>query len=72
MDLDKPVSFISKHANTQFTHWWLICHKNWFIIQGDLPSVMRYMSPELAYLKHCNAKEINFQEIVVSGNVLKS
>ena len=27
MDQDKPVSLISKHANTQFTHLWLICHK---------------------------------------------
>ena len=30
------------------------------------------LSPELAYLKHANTKEIHFQEIVVSGNVLQS
>ena len=32
---------------------------------------MHCLSPELAYLKHGNTKEINFQEIDVSGNVLQ-
>ena len=26
MDLVKPVSYISNHANTQFTHLWHMCH----------------------------------------------
>ena len=30
---------------------------------------MHCLSPELAYLKHGNTKEIPFQEIVVSTNV---
>ena len=35
------------------------------------PSDVHCLSPELAYLKHVNTKEIYFQEIVVSGNVLQ-
>ena len=31
---------------------------------------MHGLSSELAYLKHSNTKEIHFQEIVVSDNVL--
>ena len=42
------------------------------IFQSDSPSVMHCLSPELAYSKHGNTKEIHIQEIVVSGNVLQS
>ena len=71
MDQDKPVSLISKHADTQFTHLWLICHKK-FIHCSKWLAECYALSPELAYLKHGNTKEIHFQEIVVSGNVLQS
>ena len=47
-------------------------HINWFIVQSDTPNVMHSLLPELAYLKHGNTKEIQFQEIVLSGNVLQS
>ena len=40
--------------------------KNGFIVQSDSPSVMHYLSPELAYLKHGNTKEIHFQEMWVA------
>ena len=50
----------------------LFVTRNWFIVQSDSLSVMHGLSPELAYLKHGNTKEIHFQEIVVSGNVLQS
>ena len=70
MDPDKPVSLISKHANTQFTHLWLICH-NKFIHFSKWLAECYALSPELAYLKHGNMKEIHFQEIVVSDNVLQ-
>ena len=33
---------------------------------------MHCLSPELVCLKHGNKKEIHFQEIVVSANVLQS
>ena len=33
---------------------------------------MNCLSPELAYLKHGDTKDIHFQDIVVSGNVLQS
>ena len=45
--------------------------RNWPIVQSDSPSVMHCLSPELAYLKHGNTKEIHFQEVVVRGNVLQ-
>ena len=32
--------------------------RNWFIVQSDSPSVMHCLSPELAYIKHGNTKEI--------------
>ena len=44
----------------------LFVTRNWSIVQSGWLSVM--LSPELAYLKHGNTKEIRFQEIVVSGN----
>ena len=33
---------------------------------------MHCLSPELACLKHGNTKEIHFQEIIVSADVLQS
>ena len=51
---------------------YLFVTRNWFIVQSDSPSVMHCLSPELVYLKHGNTKEIPFQEIVVSANVLQS
>ena len=33
---------------------------------------MHCLQPEIAYLKHGDKKEIHFQEIMVSGNVLQS
>ena len=72
MDQDKPVSLISIYANTQFTHLWrLICHKK-FIHCSKWLAECYALSPELAYLKYGNTKEIHFQEIVLSGNVLQS
>ena len=49
----------------------LFVTRNWSIVQSDWPSGMHCLSPELAYLKHGNTKEIHFQEIVVSDNVLQ-
>ena len=48
----------------------LFVTRNWFIVQSDSPGVVHCLSPELVYLKHGNTKEIPFQEIVVSTNVL--
>ena len=50
----------------------LFVTRNWSIVQSDWPSVMHCLSPELAYIKHVNTKEIHFQEIVASSNVFQS
>ena len=71
MDLVKQVSYFSKHANSQFTHLWHIGHKKMTHCWKWLAE--RYaLSPELAYLKRDNSKDIHFQEMVASGNVLQS
>ena len=36
-----------------------------------LQNIVHCLSSELAYFKHGNSKEIHFQEIVVSGNILQ-
>ena len=62
---------ISKHANTQFTHLWLICHKKCihcskWLTECYASSVTRTSVFKTRYY------EIHFQEIVVSANVLQS
>ena len=50
---------------THNSHTWdSFVTRNWFIVQSDSPSVMDCLSPELAYLKHGNTREIHFQEMV--------
>ena len=72
MDLDKPISlFLNIITHNSHTCDSFVT-RNVFIIQSDSPSVVHCLSPELACLKHGNTKEIHFQEIVVSANVLQS
>ena len=71
MDLDKPVLFISKHATTIHT---LVTHLSQdidLLFNVTRRVLCTALSPELAYSKYGNMKEIHFQEIVVSGNVLQ-
>ena len=72
MDLDKPVSlFLNMLTHNSHTCDSFVT-RNVFIVQSDSLSVMHCLSPELACSKHGNTKEIHFQEIVVSANVLQS
>ena len=65
MDLYKPVSLFLN----MLTHNSHTCDS---FVTSDWSSVMPCLSPEIAYLKHGDMKEIHFQEIVVTGNVLQS
>ena len=68
MDLDKRLflNMLTHNSHTCDSFF----SRNWFIVQWLAESYA--LSSELAYLKHGNTKEIHFQEIVVSGNVLQS